>query len=59
MNIVKLPGMGGVFRIAPPLTISEEEIDLGLKIISDSIECELASTEGARGETSGGARESK
>ena len=23
MNIVKLPGMGGVFRIAPPLTISE------------------------------------
>ena len=23
MNIVKLPGMGGVFRIAPPLTVSE------------------------------------
>jgi 2,2-dialkylglycine decarboxylase (pyruvate) len=38
MNIVKLPNMGGVFRIAPPLTISEAEIDLGLKIISDSIE---------------------
>ncbi|TIW19319.1 MAG: aspartate aminotransferase family protein, partial [Mesorhizobium sp.] len=31
MNIVKLPGMGGVFRIAPPLTISEEELELGLK----------------------------
>lgn len=46
MNIVKLPGMGGVFRIAPPLTISEEEIDLGLKIISDSIESELASARG-------------
>jgi len=38
MNIVKLPSMGGVFRIAPPLTISEEEIDLGLGIISDAIE---------------------
>jgi len=42
MNIVKLPGMGGVFRIAPPLTISEAELDLGLSIISDSIEAGLA-----------------
>ncbi|TIX34692.1 MAG: aminotransferase class III-fold pyridoxal phosphate-dependent enzyme, partial [Mesorhizobium sp.] len=42
MNIVKLPGMGGVFRIAPPLTISEEELDLGLRIISESIEAGLA-----------------
>lgn len=41
MNIVKLPGMGGVFRIAPPLTISEAELDLGLQIISDSIEAVL------------------
>ena len=49
MNIVKLPGMGGVFRIAPPLTISEEEIDLGLKIISDSIESALAATAGLPG----------
>ena len=38
MNIVKLPGMGGVFRIAPPLTVSDDEIDLGLEIISQSIE---------------------
>ncbi|GLK70418.1 aspartate aminotransferase family protein [Ancylobacter dichloromethanicus] len=37
MNIVKLPGMGGVFRIAPALTVSEAEIDLGLEIVSDSI----------------------
>ena len=37
MNIVKLPGMGGVFRIAPPLTVSDEEIDRGLEILSDSI----------------------
>jgi 2,2-dialkylglycine decarboxylase (pyruvate) len=42
MNIVKLPGMGGVFRIAPPLTISEAEIDLGLRIMSEAIEHVLA-----------------
>jgi 2,2-dialkylglycine decarboxylase (pyruvate) len=42
MNIVKLPEMGGVLRIAPPLTISEAEIDLGLRIISEAIEHELA-----------------
>jgi 2,2-dialkylglycine decarboxylase (pyruvate) len=38
MNIVKLPGMGGVFRIAPPLTVSEAELDQGLAIMSDAIE---------------------
>lgn len=37
MNIVNLRGMGGVFRIAPPLTISDREIDLGLSILSDAI----------------------
>lgn len=42
MNIVKLPGMGGVFRIAPPLTITEEDIDLGLRIIGQSIEAASA-----------------
>jgi 2,2-dialkylglycine decarboxylase (pyruvate) len=42
MNIVKLPGLGGVFRIAPPLTISEAEIDLGLRLMSEAIEHELA-----------------
>ncbi|RTL96055.1 MAG: aspartate aminotransferase family protein [Hyphomicrobiales bacterium] len=42
MNIVKLPGMGGVFRIAPPLTISDEELELGLKIIAEAIEAGLA-----------------
>jgi 2,2-dialkylglycine decarboxylase (pyruvate) len=42
MNIVKLPAMGGVFRIAPPLTISEDEIDLGLRILSDSIDHEVS-----------------
>ena len=38
MNIVKLPGMGGVFRIAPPLTVSDAEIDRGVQIMSDVIE---------------------
>jgi 2,2-dialkylglycine decarboxylase (pyruvate) len=38
MNIVKLPSMGGVFRIAPPLTVSEVEIDRGLEIMSEAIQ---------------------
>jgi 2,2-dialkylglycine decarboxylase (pyruvate) len=38
MNIVKLPGMGGVFRIAPPLTVSDDEIDLGLSTLAKAIE---------------------
>ncbi|MBB1251424.1 aspartate aminotransferase family protein [Rhizobium sp. G21] len=42
MNIVKLAGMGGVFRIAPPLTISDDDIDRGLRIIAQSIEAALA-----------------
>jgi len=38
MNIVQLPGMGGVFRIAPPLTVGDEEIDLGLSLLKRAIE---------------------
>jgi 2,2-dialkylglycine decarboxylase (pyruvate) len=30
VNIVQLPGTGAVFRIAPPLTVTDAEIDLGL-----------------------------
>lgn len=37
MNIVQLPGMGGVFRIAPPLTVSAAEIDLGLDMLGRAI----------------------
>jgi 2,2-dialkylglycine decarboxylase (pyruvate) len=37
MNIVQLPGMGGVFRIAPPLTATEDEIALGLTILDEAI----------------------
>jgi len=33
MNIVQLPGMGGVFRIAPPLIIGTQEIDLAVDIL--------------------------
>ncbi|MGO1948968.1 MAG: aspartate aminotransferase family protein, partial [Mycobacteriaceae bacterium] len=38
MNIVNLPGMGGVFRIAPPLTVTADEIDEGLTILGQAIE---------------------
>jgi 2,2-dialkylglycine decarboxylase (pyruvate) len=41
MNIVQLPGMGGVFRIAPPLTISADELDLGVDILEASLEAVL------------------
>jgi 2,2-dialkylglycine decarboxylase (pyruvate) len=41
MNIVQLPGMGGVFRIAPPLTVSEAEIDLGVELLGQAIQRSL------------------
>ncbi|GAA4873229.1 aspartate aminotransferase family protein [Saccharopolyspora cebuensis] len=37
MNIVQLPGMGGTFRIAPPLTATEAEIDRGLEILDTAL----------------------
>ncbi|MFF8788827.1 aspartate aminotransferase family protein [Streptomyces sp. NPDC015125] len=37
MNIVQLPGMGGVFRIAPPLTATEDELSLGLTMLDTAI----------------------
>ncbi|MBJ7465915.1 MAG: aspartate aminotransferase family protein [Mycolicibacterium sp.] len=37
MNIVQLPGMGGIFRIAPPLTIAESELQEGLDILDDAL----------------------
>ncbi|QKM50646.1 2,2-dialkylglycine decarboxylase [Burkholderia glumae] len=37
MNIVQLPGMGGVFRIAPPLTVSDEAVDLGIALLGQAI----------------------
>ena len=37
MNITALAGMGGVFRIAPPLTITDDELDLGVTILDQAI----------------------
>jgi len=37
MNIVQLPGMGGIFRIAPPLTISDTDFNAGLDILDDAL----------------------
>ncbi|WP_026379568.1 aspartate aminotransferase family protein [Afifella pfennigii] len=42
MNIVKLLGMGSVFRIAPPLTVSDAEIDRAVEIMSDAIEAAVS-----------------
>ena len=36
MNIVHFPGMSSVWRIAPPLTITKEEIDSGLTILDQA-----------------------
>ncbi|KAH8660224.1 aminotransferase class-III [Xylariales sp. PMI_506] len=35
-NVVNLPGMGGVFRLAPPVTVTADEIQLGLEILDEA-----------------------
>ncbi|WP_099021588.1 aspartate aminotransferase family protein [Mycolicibacterium palauense] len=42
MNIVQLPGMGGIFRIAPPLTVSETELHAGVDILEQSLKAVLS-----------------
>lgn len=37
MNVVQLPGLGGTFRIAPPLTCTADEIRLGCEILDQAI----------------------
>ncbi len=37
VNIVKFPGLGSVLRIAPPLTISADDIDLGIEILDRAL----------------------
>ena len=37
MNIAQLPGLGGVFRIAPPLTVTRDELDSGLAILDEAL----------------------
>ncbi|RMI36295.1 aspartate aminotransferase family protein [Streptomyces triticirhizae] len=46
LNIVQLPGMGGIFRIAPPLTATEGELHAGVDILADALRATLA--EGTR-----------
>ncbi|WP_246693922.1 hypothetical protein [Methylobacterium sp. WL18] len=41
MNIVQLPGMGGVFRIAPPLTVPQAKIDQGVDIPVRALEASV------------------
>ena len=43
-NIVNLPGMGGVFRLAPPVTVSAEEIEEGLGILDEAFAHLLSAT---------------
>lgn len=38
MNIVRMKGYGSVFRIAPPLTITNDEIDLGITMLDEAIQ---------------------
>jgi 2,2-dialkylglycine decarboxylase (pyruvate) len=38
LNIVQLPGMGGIFRIAPPLTTTDDELHAGIDILEAAIE---------------------
>jgi len=42
MNIVTLGAMAAIWRIAPPLTVSREEIDRGIAILDQAIEDVLA-----------------
>ncbi|CAG8948411.1 unnamed protein product [Penicillium salamii] len=35
-NIVNLPGMGGVFRLAPPVTVTADEIEEGLQLLDEA-----------------------
>ncbi len=42
VNIVKFPALGSVLRIAPPLTISEEDLDLGLEMLDSAFAAAIA-----------------
>jgi 2,2-dialkylglycine decarboxylase (pyruvate) len=37
MNIVNFPGQSSVWRMAPPLTVTSEEIDAALTILDQAI----------------------
>ena len=42
MNIVSIGAMAAIWRIAPPLTVSPQEIDRGVAIIGEAIDDVLA-----------------
>ncbi|WP_344920335.1 aspartate aminotransferase family protein [Streptosporangium oxazolinicum] len=42
INIVQLPGMGGIFRIAPPLTMSDSDLHSGLDILEASLKAAVS-----------------
>ncbi|KAJ6031187.1 hypothetical protein N7540_001919 [Penicillium herquei] len=44
-NIVNLPGMGGVFRLAPPVTVTADEIEEGLRILDEAFNYVLKTKE--------------
>jgi hypothetical protein len=35
-NVVNLPGKGGVFRLAPPVTVTQAEIEEGLALLEEA-----------------------
>ena len=47
MNITAYASMAAIWRIAPPLTIAEEDLDLGLTLIDQAIRETLADGGGA------------
>ncbi|RDW72848.1 putativedialkylglycine decarboxylase [Coleophoma cylindrospora] len=51
-NVVNLPGMGGVFRLAPPVTVSVEEIEEGLRILDEAFSYVLGASTPAESEKS-------
>jgi 2,2-dialkylglycine decarboxylase (pyruvate) len=36
-NIVRAGASGGVMRIAPPLTVSDAEVDLGVELLGEAV----------------------
>ena len=42
MNIANLPELSSVFRIAPPLTITKDELEIGLSILDEAIALETS-----------------
>ncbi|KAI8952424.1 pyridoxal phosphate-dependent transferase [Xylaria longipes] len=46
-NVVNLPGMGGVFRLAPPVTVTADEINKGLQILDEAFGAVLAARNSA------------